>query len=1381
MTKYIRIPLYTLVALLALAAVSVELVDSSWCQRLLERRFIAGLESLTGSRVELGQFRFHPLTFQIVLHDVTLHGTEPPGEAPLFAARTVVVALGPSHLLHRRIRLRRLDWDGAELHLRVGADGSTNLPAPAAALSADKALRLILDLAIGRLTLSHTSIFWNDQRWRVDLRAENLAILLQLAQGSRYVGSLASSSLSVRSVRWSLPPLSLTSRFDLNHRDLILDPVTLQSEGLAGRASVTLRVTPTLEARYSFQGDADVPTLGRAFRSPILRAGNLRLHGEGTYSSGEVSARGRTQVQGLLLGERSFNPGRLDSSADFAIEHGRLHLSNLTAFALGGSARGKGEVALRESPPSVQLRTQLRDLDLAALLQAVSPRPLPFSHLHPVSRVDGAVDATWRGDLEALHTGFALDFRVPEAVPTGSLPVSGEMQGEASFDRGLTVSLRNADFRTPHSALSLHGFLASASSPSAVTINGVPRKHLGPVILSEAKDPSLPVPKQSEILRSAQNDKQRAQDDKQRAQHDNSESFAHPDNLQIELKTSDFEEWRPLFEDLVAASQPIPLSLVSPALFSGEFSGAGQASQVRGRLEMGEFKYRQWTWDKLTADVAASPSLVEISSARVRRGTSSFNLDVSAHTTDWRLAPDSPVRVQASARRTPLDNLKAAAAVEFPLSGFVSGEVSLQGTPAKLAGGGKVTIENGEISGEPFDSISAKVQVTESVWTFDDVRLAKGKGTMVGQAAYDPSRQYYSGSLKGTDFALTDFRRLILPAIPSGKFPPLEGRANLELRGEGTREEFQIHSLCNLEDIRISGTPVGDFRAQLDSRGQRWLLQGEKAGPGGAFQIAGEIRPAEGWQVELAGQYSDLRVDPWIRSFLDSKFSAGVTAGGSFKLAGTLKDPDKIELQGRAQTLEVSLPSSQWKNDQPVELRYASHVLSAGRFRMRGPATDLEVSGSVRLGEPAALSFDAEGKADATALSLLDPALKATGHGDLKLRVGGTPSRPLFNGTFDVQGVSLRFGDLPFQFSELNGSIRLDGEKATVSSLRGISGGGLVTLGGSVTFAEPLRLNLQAELEQVRVHYPADFTSLLNGNLRLEGTPDRGVISGELMVRQLLFNENANWLARLMEANSPFREQPVGVSSPLASRIRLNVRVSSAPPVRVESQQLRLVADFDLRLQGTLANPVEVGTIRLTSGEAVFRGNRYRLTRGDISFNNPIRTQATLDLEARTRVQRYDLMLDISGPFDRLKLAYRSDPPLPTADILSLLALGYTGHEQEEMSVLQTNPMRSVGASALLSEALSSQVTGRIQRLFGVSRIKIDPNVGAPGYGSGARVTVEQQLTPEFTVTYITNTAVSQYRIIQVEWALSEKVSLLGVRDQNGVFGLEVKFRQRFK
>jgi translocation and assembly module TamB len=90
-------------------------------------------------------------------------------------------------------------------------------------------------------------------------------------------------------------------------------------------------------------------------------------------------------------------------------------------------------------------------------------------------------------------------------------------------------------------------------------------------------------------------------------------------------------------------------------------------------------------------------------------------------------------------------------------------------------------------------------------------------------------------------------------------------------------------------------------------------------------------------------------------------------------------------------------------------------------------------------------------------------------------------------------------------------------------------------------------------------------------------------------------------------------------------------------------------------------------------------------------------------------------------------------------------------------------------------------VSSRIERIFGVSRLKIDPQVGGPETNPGARITMEQQITPDLRFTYITNLASSQQQVIQVEWSVDENWSVLAVRDRNGLFGIDLRWRKRFR
>ncbi len=126
-----------------------------------------------------------------------------------------------------------------------------------------------------------------------------------------------------------------------------------------------------------------------------------------------------------------------------------------------------------------------------------------------------------------------------------------------------------------------------------------------------------------------------------------------------------------------------------------------------------------------------------------------------------------------------------------------------------------------------------------------------------------------------------------------------------------------------------------------------------------------------------------------------------------------------------------------------------------------------------------------------------------------------------------------------------------------------------------------------------------------------------------------------------------------------------------------------------------------------------------------------------------------------------------------------LLALGRTGQESQLRSAAGQSP----GANALLSEAISSQLGGRLERLFGISRFRVDPFLAGTGteQNAAARITIEQQVTRDLVITYITNVTSTQQQVIQVEYNISRRISIVALRDQNGTFGLDVKFKKRFK
>jgi translocation and assembly module TamB len=157
----------------------------------------------------------------------------------------------------------------------------------------------------------------------------------------------------------------------------------------------------------------------------------------------------------------------------------------------------------------------------------------------------------------------------------------------------------------------------------------------------------------------------------------------------------------------------------------------------------------------------------------------------------------------------------------------------------------------------------------------------------------------------------------------------------------------------------------------------------------------------------------------------------------------------------------------------------------------------------------------------------------------------------------------------------------------------------------------------------------------------------------------------------------------------------------------------------------------------------------------------------------------------VAGPLSKLTLTPRSDPPLQFSEIIALLATGNAPTSDPNVAVRQqaapTQSFQQLGASALLGQALANPVAGRLQRFFGVTKLRIDPSLQGVENNPQARITIEQQVTPEITFTYITNITNSNPQVVRMEWALNKTWSVVALREENGVFGMDFLYKKRFK
>ena len=235
----------------------------------------------------------------------------------------------------------------------------------------------------------------------------------------------------------------------------------------------------------------------------------------------------------------------------------------------------------------------------------------------------------------------------------------------------------------------------------------------------------------------------------------------------------------------------------------------------------------------------------------------------------------------------------------------------------------------------------------------------------------------------------------------------------------------------------------------------------------------------------------------------------------------------------------------------------------------------------------------------------------------------------------------------------------------------------------------------------------------------------------------------------------------------------MDISVISDSDVNLASSKLNLQGTANLRVNGTAAQPSVLGRVNLTAGDLIFRGIRYILQPSTLEFVDPYQISPRVNLAVDTTIQEYDVHMLFRGTLDRLRTTYTSEPALPPSDIINLLVFGKT----EEAQAANPTP-GNLGAESAIASSVSSQLTSRVEKVAGISQLSVDPVLGGNGQNPGARVTVQQRVTGNVFVTFATDATSTQSQVIKLEYQATPRVSVSGVRDQNGGFAFDIRIKK---
>ena len=1331
-----KIALYGLTGLaavaLAIVVASLVTLQSDWFKDKIRERIISVTEDATGGRVEIGKFNYDWRAMTAEVGPFVIHGKEPASAPPFFRADKILIGLKIISALKKQVDILSLAVEKPQVYVTVAPDGSTNIPTPKIPRrSKENFAEQLLDLKVQHFTLHNGFAEYNTQRVPLDMQGEEVQAGMAYEQaGPRYLGTISSRRLHVSSPQIKTPlDFDLFTKLALERNSIQVLETRLSSQGTSIQIKGTVKDLAAPQAALEISANVPVKELNQAFKLPLESSGGLSFVGSGSIGINPLQYRleGKVTGRGLAYTYKDTTVRDILVNSRVEVTPSRINLRDLDLAALNGHFRGEAQLA------------DYRKFTVNGAAEGFSLQELGRLGQRETGELSGTLDGTVH--LEAVLargglTAITAESRLNIVPGSGGVPVRGMLAIDYDQNSGrIRLGSSEADLGSTHLAVS-----------------GTLGENLAVHLTSRNLNDLLPV--------------------------------------------------LPLFEE--SPPEQLPVALHEGELrFDGNVAGPVANLRITGKTDITHLALDRREVDHFTAAIDANKSMANLNAMTIEQGKMRVEGQGRVGLHDWKLEDSSSVSALISVQGADIQKLAAENGSQTPVTGALSATLQVTGTFESPVASGSVEAQNIAAYGEHFDRARADITYTPTSLEVEKGEIQSGAARFTGSGVYNhPANDWSDGSLR-FDIAGS---RLTLAQINHVQEYHKGLGGDVDLKANGTAKVVKnaisltsLNGQMNLRNAVLDGRSYGNLQMTASTRLPVLTLSAKVESGGIQLSGSGEWRMEGDYPGEAHFQIPhvtfaalhELTPGPHLRK--DLPFDGFLQ--GEVTISGPLNRPDAMKADIVLSAVQLNAgPNAQplgglkaqdlvLKNAQPVRLAGTLKSIDIQSAEFTATETTLSVAGRMALDNKNPWDLSVKGRINLSILQIFNPNLLASGASVADMTVRGPLTEPQIDGRLQLQNASLFLRDLPNGVDQANGLILFDRNRATVETLTAVTGGGNVAFerGSFVGFrGTAVVYSLRASANNVRYRTPEGLSITVSGNVNLIGTSESSVLSGTVTVDRASFNPRTDVGSLLASTARPVAIS--GTPNEYLRGVQFDINILSSRSLEVQTSLTRNIqADANVRLRGTPARPMVLGNVTVNSGEIEFFGNRYTINRGEVNFYNPAKVEPIIDMDLETRVRGIVVDISFEGPLDKLSFSYRSDPPLETNDIIALLAVGRTPSAAGALGSAQTvqSSYVSTGSNALLGQAIAP-ATGRLQRFFGVSHIKIDPQLTDITSVPQARLTLEQQISTAVTVTYITNLSVTNQQIVRVQWDVSKQWSVVALRDENGAFSIDFQYRRRF-
>jgi translocation and assembly module TamB len=1310
------------------AMVFAFLVNSSRGHAYLIDKIQKQAQESLGVGVHLQNLDLHLATLSVDLYGLTIDGAGPHPNPPLLQVQHAEAGVRIVSIFGREWYFDSIRIDNPVAQIFVDKNGVSNLPTFKSSNSSSNTT--VFDLGIRHAVLANGTVFYNNRPSAIALDLRNVqfnARFNSLLQ--KYSGMLAYSDGRLNYSGNQAPPHALSVQFDATPTNFHLSPARIQScnTNLVLTATVNNYGAPVVAVQYN--ATVDGRQLAGLLHNSSIPSGLVSVTGHAQYQS----TAGRTLLQSLVVNGDLIGRSLVTNTptlraevsniaGHYSLVNGDATLRDFRASLLGGEVTAQGTMKNIGGDSHSKLDATLRGISLASAKQMM--------------RAAGS---------------------------TGPVAITGMLDATASASWGKTF-----DDLVAHTDATIHAGVSNAQHRIA------PASTPSPTTDSSAASTTNPVPVESALhaTYAARSQELALAPSYFRTPQTNlnlNGAISKRSSLAVQLQANDLREVEAV-ADLFRAPAPgqtlQSLGLAGTASFNGIVRGSTSSPRLTGELTVQNLRVQGSAWELLRTNVDASPSQVSLQHAELDPATQGrVTLNASAQLRKWSFSKTSPVQLQLNATQLDISELLKLAGQKVPATGTLAADIKMHGTVLNPEGTGTVTLTKAVAYGESISS--AKVALNGSGNEASaNLSISAPAGSIEAKMTSSLNNRTYSAELTSAGIHLDK-----LQSLKSSSLNPT-GVVSIHAKGQGTFDNPELEATIQIPSLVVPQQAISDIRLQANLANHQATAQLTSSAINTAIKANAKIALTGDYPSDATLDTQGIPLGPLLAVYAPDQ--AAIITGQTelhASLHGPLKNKRQLEGHVTIPVLKLAYGDTvQLAATEPIHVDYKDATINVQRSSIRGTDTDLQFQGTIPTAGSAPMSLLLLGTVDLHLAQLFNPDLRTSGQLKFNINSYGAAHGPDIAGTIDVVDAAVTTPDVPVGLQHCNGTLALTKDRISITQLKGNVGGGTLTAQGGVALRPSIQFDMGVAARDVRMLYPQGMRESIDANIRLTGSPQSAVLGGNVNLADLSFT-NAFDLSNFINQFTGGVEAPP--SQGFAQNVALNLAVHSSNNVNLVSRTLSVGGSANLQVRGTAAEPVILGRANLTGGDIILNGNRFLLTGGTIQFVNPSVTEPVVNLTITTSIQQYNISLRFEGPIDQLRTQYSSDPSLPSADIIHLLAFGQT----TEASAANATPANQA-AETLVANQVSSQVTSRISKVAGISQLSINPVLANGNSQAGANITVQQRVTGNLFVTFSSNVTTTQGQTIQGQYQLSPRVAVSATRDPNGGFAVDTLIKK---